>query len=140
MSKISTADRSANISSTSTPTSNQHSAMPNHNVSSSTGEAASESKRDTQQSPGEAAQHATTATYQAPYYCHGGDAVPGSYFVVFYPGHTVAKHFAFLDRKFDLTTLNEGYFADLDDELFNAIRRDPGVEYTEDDFSGERDG
>jgi len=114
--------------------------MSNYNVSGSTGDAASEPERGTQQSTGEAAQaaqHATATTYQAPYHCHGRDAVPGIYIVGFHPGHTIAKHFAFLGRDFDLTTLNEGYFADLDDKLFNAIRRDPGVEYIEDNTSGE---
>jgi len=49
------------------------------------------------------------------------------------------KHFAFLGRTFEVTTLNEGYFAELDDELFNAVRTDPGVEFIEDDTFGERD-
>ena len=109
--------------------------MSSQNVSGSAHNAVSE-----QQSTGEAPQHATATAYQATYYHHEENRVPGVYIIEFYPKHTLEKHFAFLGRKFVVTTLNEGYFADLDDELFNAIRRDPGVEYMEDNTSGERDG
>lgn len=83
--------------------------------------------------------HATTDAYQASYHHHDGHAVPGVYMVKFHLGHTITKHFAFLGREFDLTSLGEGYYANLDDQLFDAVRRDPGVEFIEDDVVGERD-
>ncbi|KAK3701389.1 hypothetical protein LTR37_015487 [Vermiconidia calcicola] len=78
--------------------------------------------------------------YQAQYYPYERERVPGIYMVALYPGHTIAKHFAFLGREFELTSLNEGYFADMNDGLFNAVRRDPGVRFIEDDVTGGRDG
>ena len=78
--------------------------------------------------------------YQAAYYPnvdYPQYALPGSYLISFYPGHTVAQHFAFVGREFGLTELNNGYFADLSDELFNAVRRDPGVDFIEDNVGGE---
>ena len=79
--------------------------------------------------------------YQAPH--HRSDPeniIPGVYMVMFHAGHTVEKHFAFLGRKFDLTTLPRGYFANMDDQLLDAIRRDPGVKLVEDDSYGEDEG
>jgi len=55
-------------------------------------------------------------------------------------GHTVAQRFAFLGKEHKVEfTLNEGYVAVLDRELLDAVRRDPGVRYVEDDTLGERD-
>lgn len=76
--------------------------------------------------------------YLAPYYPHE-NAVAGVYIVSFNDGYDMDKHFAFLGQKFDFTSLNGGYFAEMDDELFNAVRRDPGVEFIENDVAGERD-
>jgi len=87
------------------------------------------------QGPPEAIQHA----YQAPYQPAEQYPLIGSYIIDFYPGHTVAKHFAFLGREFDLTKLDQGYFADMDDGSFNAVRRDPGVRLVMQDWSGERE-
>ena len=112
--------------------------MSKQNVSVSTYDAALE--QGSQQTTSEAAQHATTTAYQAPYYRYERDAVPGIYMVAFHPDHTIAKYLAFLGREFDLHTFNRGYWANLDDQLFNAIRRDPGVEFVEDNVSGERLG
>lgn len=79
--------------------------------------------------------------YEAEYLSHGADAVPQSYMLTFYPGHTLAKHFAFLGREFTAQELDQGYFAyDVDDQLLSIIRRDPGVKYVEDNVSGERLG
>ena len=58
------------------------------------------------------------------------------YMVLFHQGHTIDKHFAFLGRKFDFSTLPTGYLADLDDQLLDAVRRDPGIRCVEDDFYG----
>ena len=76
--------------------------------------------------------------YRAPYY-HNEGAIPGSYIIRFHLGHTVSKHFAVVGRDFGLTKLSNGYFADLDDELFDAVRGDPGVKYVEDNTRGEFD-
>lgn len=86
-----------------------------------------------------AAEQAATATYQAPYQ-HYEQSVPNMYIVAFNAGHTIAKHYAFVGREFELTTLNSGYFATIDNQLFDTIRRDPGVRYVEDDAWGEREG
>lgn len=52
----------------------------------------------------------------------------------------MGKHFGFLDRRFELTELEGGYSATMDDELFRATRTDTGIENIEDDVLGERDG
>ena len=78
--------------------------------------------------------------YQAPYYHYEEGVVPGQYIVMFYKGHTLAKHFTFLGREFDLMctyTPDWGYCADLDDQLFDVVRRDPGVELVQDNFNFE---
>lgn len=111
--------------------------MSDPNVSGSTPNAASEP--GSQQSTREVAHHATTAAHQAPYYRYEKYRIPGVYVVQFKAGHTIAKHFAFLGRKFDLTPLDNGYFANMDDELLDAMRCDPGVEFVEDNVSGVRD-
>ena len=84
-----------------------------------------------------AVSQSSATSYQAPYYNYGEDAVPGIYMVMFKKGHTIAKHLAFLGREFDLTALHRGYFANMDDQLLNAVRCDPGVEFVEDDVHGE---
>lgn len=112
--------------------------MSNQNEAGSTHKLAS--GQESQQKSGEANQHTTTSVYQATYHSYGRNAVPGIYIVQFYPGHTIAKHFAFLGREFEVHSLLEGYWADVDDEIFNAIRCDPGVEFVEDNVSGERPG
>ena len=98
------------------------------------------SQRESQQDRDEVVQHGSTATYRAPYHHYEENRVPGVYIVAFRSGHTVAKHFAFLDREFDITAYegDVGYFADMDDQLLDAVRRDPGVEFVEDNVSGER--
>lgn len=82
--------------------------------------------------------HTEPSVYQAPYYPAEECRVPGEYMVAFRPGHTLADHFAFLGFEFELTArLNEGYGAALDDQVFNAVRYDPGVRLIEDDTYGE---
>jgi len=108
--------------------------MSNHESGSIHG-AESESSRDNQQKTSETAQHAC----QAPYEPAEQYPIPGSYIVGFHPGYTVAKHFVFLSREFNLTKMKEGYFAEMDDELFNAVRCDPGVRLVAQNASGERD-
>ena len=79
-------------------------------------------------------------SYQAPHYRTDPKyVIPGVYLVIFHPGHTVTKHFEFLDRKFDLSTFppDKGYHATIDDQLLAAIRRDPGVRFVEDDATVE---
>ena len=74
--------------------------------------------------------------YQAPFWRFEKDVVvPGIYIVWFNEGHTIAKHFEFLSRKFDLTayTSNRGYFADKDDQLVDAVRSDPGFSFIQED-------
>lgn len=83
-------------------------------------------------------QRAEASAYQAPYTSHEKCRIPGSYLVGFHTGHTIAKHFAFLGREFEVIPFKTGYGADLDDQLFNAIRHDPGVRGVEDDVSGTR--
>lgn len=83
-------------------------------------------------------EHCNNGAYQAPYY-RNECPIPGCYIVSFHPGHTIAKHFAFLGREFNPTALKQGYFADIDDELFDAVRSDPGLEFIEDNTSGESD-
>jgi len=117
--------------------------MSSYNVSASHPDAASKPEQDSQQNVSEAAQRAAPNAYQAPYYHYGKDAVPGSYMVKFHLGHTIAKHFAFIGREFDLVDIGgDGYGANLNDELLNAIRQDPGVEFVEDNVAGqpEEDG
>ena len=115
--------------------------MSSHNVSASTPDAASKPEQDSQQNVSEAAQRTAPNAYQAPYYYYGKDAMPGIYMVRFHLGHTIAKHFAFIGREFDLTDLGgDGYGANLNDELLNAVRQDPGVEFVEDNVSGEPTG
>ena len=76
--------------------------------------------------------------YVAPYHKYGDDAVPGKYCVLFREGHNLEKHFAFLGRRFDLEFLEhvDCYYAELDDELLAAVRRDPGVELVEQQSAG----
>ena len=74
-------------------------------------------------------------TYQAPYIMNES-AIPGGYIVSFHPGHTFEKHFATVGCRFEFPTLRDGYFGDLDDELLNAVRNDPGVRLVENDTAG----
>ena len=79
--------------------------------------------------------------YQAPHYHPDPkNTIPGVYMVLFHQGHTIDKHFAFLGRKFDFSTLPTGYLADLDDQLLDAVRRDPGIRCAEDNCYGEEEG
>ncbi|KAK3702226.1 hypothetical protein LTR37_015058 [Vermiconidia calcicola] len=106
--------------------------MSNPKESASTRNPPPKAERSSQQ---EAAQ---PTVYQAEYHPDEENRIPRSYLIEFHPGHTIAKHFAFLGREFDLTALDQGYFAEdvVDDDLFNLIRRDPGVKYIEDDCLG----
>lgn len=108
--------------------------MSNQTESNSNVDAAPQ--QDRQQTTGEALQDATTTTYLAPHHRHEECRVPGIYLVEFRRGHTIAKHFEFLGREFELTALDSGYFANMDDQLLNNVRRDPRVEFVEDDFVG----
>ena len=66
---------------------------------------------------------------------------PGEYGVLFQPGHTLEKHFDFLGLKFEIMfELNMGYVAMMDDQLFNAVRYDPGVRLIEEDSCGTLEG
>ena len=60
---------------------------------------------------------AEKGVYQAPYTPYEKCRIPGAYLIGFHPG----------------------YGADLDDQLFNAVRRDPSVRLVEDDVFGTRD-
>lgn len=78
--------------------------------------------------------------YCAPYHTiqEGCERVPGGYFVRFVRGYSLEEHYAFLGRKFEiLVRFPDGYGADLDDNLFAAVRRDPGVRFVEDDSYAE---
>ncbi len=81
-------------------------------------------------------------TGYAPYH-HAPDPearCPGEYAVLFKPGHTLAKHFAFLGFEFEIMfKLNMGYAARMDDQLFNAVRYDPGVKFIEENSCGGQD-
>ena len=75
--------------------------------------------------------------YQAPY-DQNEDPYQDHYIICFKRGHTVAKHFAFLGKEIEIEgILNKGYYAELDRELFDAVRRDPGVELIEDNTLGD---
>jgi hypothetical protein len=64
--------------------------------------------------------------------------VPGSYMVRFHVGHTIAWHFVFVDREFGPTDFRGyGYGSTLNDELLEAVRQDPVVEFLENNLSGE---
>lgn len=77
--------------------------------------------------------------YQAPY-SRNESPYKDHYIIAFKPGHSLAKHFAFLGKYIGIEgTLDEGYYAMLDRELFEAVRRDPGVELIEDNTLGEWD-
>lgn len=74
--------------------------------------------------------------YQAPYN-QIDPPFQDHYIITFKPSHTLAKHFAFLGKEIELEgTLDEGYYAKLDRELFEAVRRDQGVKFIEDDTLG----
>ena len=78
--------------------------------------------------------------YQAPY-DQNEDPYQDHYIICFKRGHTLAKHFAFLGKKLEIEgTLNNGYYAELDRELFENVRRDPGVELIEDNTLGDKWG
>jgi hypothetical protein len=88
---------------------------------------------------GEAANYPKMSVY-APYYPGEESRIPGSYLVSFQPGHTLAKHFTFLGFDFEPAgRLENGYYATLDDQVFNAVRYDPGVKAVEDDCFGEEE-
>ena len=89
-----------------------------------------------QQDPGKTVPLTQAGSYQAEYIPHEKSRIPGVYAVQFHPGHTMSKHFAFLGREFKVNDLDEGYYAYLDEKLFNAVRCDPGVEFIEDNTSG----
>jgi hypothetical protein len=61
--------------------------------------------------------------------------------VMFHPAHTLEKHFAFLGLEFEVIHYHPccGYGDQLDDQLFNAIRYDPGVKAVGDNTRGWRD-
>ena len=111
--------------------------MSNQNVSNPASDAAA--KHGVPQHQGEDAPHMTNV-YVAPYHPHERNRVPGSYIVMFHPGHTIDKHFAFLGLEFEvLSAFEDWYGAELDDQLFNSIRRDPGVAFVEDNMLCRRD-
>lgn len=96
-------------------------------------------QQGTQQKTVEAPQDAATTTYQAPHHKYAHN-VPGSYLVKLRGRYSISKHYQFLGRKFELIVLKgSGYFANMDDELLDAVRRDPGVEFVEDNVYGSRD-
>ena len=81
----------------------------------------------------------TSTGYRAPYQ-RNEDAYENNYIVAFDDGYTLAQHFAFLGREIRIEgELNEGYFAEMDRDLFDAVRRDPGVRFIEDDTLGSRE-
>ena len=90
------------------------------------------------QDSNKAAQHAETSAYQAPYYAYETCRIPGEYIVVFHDGYTIAEHFTFLGLEYTMKLkLYAGYAAVLDEQLFNAVRYDPGVKYIQDNYTGE---
>jgi hypothetical protein len=96
--------------------------------------------QDSQEDLGKAAKHPKTSVYQAPYYPYPECRNPGEYLITFQPGYTLAEHFTFLGFEVELIgLLNNGYYAALNDQVFNAIRYDPGVKLIEDDVLGEVD-
>nr|OQO04078.1 hypothetical protein B0A51_17939 [Rachicladosporium sp. CCFEE 5018] len=77
------------------------------------------------------------AAYQALYH-QQESPLEDHYMIAFRSGHTLAAHFASVGKDFRIQgELDEGYYAKLDRELFEAVRRDPGVELVEDDSLGE---
>ena len=75
--------------------------------------------------------------YQAPYN-QIDPPYQDHYIIAFKPGHSLFKHFVFLGKEIEIEgTLNKGYYAKLDRELLDAVRRDPGVELIEDNTLGE---
>ncbi|OQO00842.1 hypothetical protein B0A48_13529 [Cryoendolithus antarcticus] len=75
--------------------------------------------------------------YQVPYN-RAESPYRDHYIVAFRPGHSLAAHFALVGREFEIeATLNEGYYAKLDRELFGLVRQDPGVRLVEEDGLGE---
>ena len=92
-----------------------------------------------QNDAGEAAKHTETSAYKAPYHPYEKSRVPGEYMVAFRPGYTLAEHFAFPGCKFEVKShfiISGGYSTALDDQTFDAVRRDPGVEFIEDNTFG----
>lgn len=115
--------------------------MSNQAMSASTQGAAARQGGKESGGKDEAAQQSVAPGYLAPYDRNERYAVPDIYIVGFNPGHTIAKHFAFIGHEFPVTELDGiGYFATMDKKLLDAIRRDPGVECVEDNCYGERDG
>lgn len=105
--------------------------MSKQGVSSSTSDAAPQ--HEEQKTP------RGTNVYMAPYFPHERSRVPGEYIVMFHPGYTLDDHFAFLGLEFEVhTPFQDWYGAKLDDQIFNAIRHDPGVAFVEDDAVGRR--
>ena len=101
--------------------------MSKENMSDSASRAALE--RDRQQHQSEFGSHTANA-YYAPYYTHKRNRLPDIYMVIFHPGHTIDRHFALFGHEFDiLGEMGNGYGANLDDQLLNAIRYDRGVKY-----------
>ena len=97
-------------------------------------------KQNSQADSGQVANHTKTTVHQAPYHPNEESRIPGSYFVSFHPDHTLTKHFAFLGFEFEPAgRLENGYYATLDDQVFNAVRYDPGVKAVEDDCFGEEE-
>lgn len=72
--------------------------------------------------------------YLAPYHRHDEEKIPNAYYVMFKKGHTVAKHFQSVGHSFKVSELVDdmGYTANVDDDVREQIRRDPGVKYVED--------
>ena len=87
----------------------------------------------------EDASHSADGHIPAPYHRHERTRRPNEYLVVFNPGHTLEKHFAFLGFEFEVVIdCKEWYGVDMDEQLLNAIRQDPGVEFVEDNQRGKR--
>ena len=89
------------------------------------------------ENPGNGATRPEDNIQQAPYFPNEKWRVPGEYRVVFYSGYTVAEHVAFLGVDFEpMFKYHNGYAAALDDKMFNAVRRDPGVKFIHDNCFG----
>ena len=84
------------------------------------------------------------SSYQADFHCGGPDKykVPDSYAVFLHPGYSLSQHKRFLGDDIDLdaqiTHLFPGddrfptnYYADLDHEMLESVRRDWGVDFVE---------
>ena len=73
-------------------------------------------------------QPTSSEVYKAPYYPVEGTewAIPGQYSILFYSGHTLAKHLAFVGSVFKLREFPKGREFRND---FEKVRRDPRAEW-----------